>query len=233
MIEARNLSKNYGSLEAVSGINFSIQENKVVGLLGPNGAGKTTTMRMLTTFLSPSSGGAVVAGYDIVKSPEKVRGAIGYLPETPPLYPELSVVEYLNFVGKIKGLKKKQLRSSLESVLERCFLKDVKNKLCSELSKGYRQRVGLAQAIIHEPKVIILDEPTSGLDPEQIIGIRKLIRELGEKHCVILSTHILQEVSETCSDVIIMKKGKVVLQSELAKLASQKSLEQVFLEAIS
>lgn len=232
MVEAFNLSKNYGSLEAVSGINFCIKENKVVGLLGPNGAGKTSTMRMLTTFIAPSSGEARVAGYEISTSPEKVREAIGYLPETPPLYPEHSVLEYLNFVGKIKGLNKKQLKTNLDQVLESCFLTEVKNKLCGKLSKGYRQRVGIAQALIHEPKVIILDEPTSGLDPEQIIGIRKLIRELGKKHCVIISTHILQEVSETCSAVIIMKKGKIVLQGELDTIANVKGLEQAFLEAI-
>lgn len=233
MVEALNLSKNYGSLEAVSGINFSIKENKVLGLLGPNGAGKTSTMRMLTTFIAPSSGEARIAGYEVSKSPEKVREAIGYLPETPPLYLELSVIEYLRFVGKIKGLNKKKLKTNLEQALERCFLTEVKNKLCGKLSKGYRQRVGLAQSIIHEPKVIILDEPTSGLDPEQIIGIRKLIRELGEKHCVILSTHILQEVSETCSEVIIMKKGKIVLQGELDVVAKEKGLERAYLEAIS
>jgi ABC-2 type transport system ATP-binding protein len=232
MIEVTNLAKNYGEYRAVKGVSFSANPGEVVGFLGPNGAGKTTTIRMLATFLPPSSGTARVAGFDIVKEADDVRKKIGYLPEHPPLYGEMTVLEYLNFVARIKAVPGAQLKNAVESTLERCFISDVKHKLCRHLSRGYRQRVGLAQAIVHNPEVIILDEPTSGLDPKQITEIRQLIRSLGEKHTVILSTHILPEVSMVCGKVVIINSGEVVLESSLADLTKERSLEQVFLECI-
>lgn len=233
MIEVSDLSKRYGRVAAVRGISFNINPGEIVGFLGPNGAGKTTTMRMLTTFLPPSDGTARVAGYDILKQSDDVRRNIGYLPETPPLYPELKVVEYLNFVAALKGVAPGTLRGAVDSVIERCRLNDVAGRLCGELSKGYRQRVGLAQALVNSPRVLILDEPTSGLDPSQIIEIRKLIKELAEKHTVILSTHILPEVSEICSRVVIIARGKIIVEGEIAKLTAEKSLEEKYLEAVS
>ena len=233
MIEALSLSKSYGPVDAVRGIDFRIEDGQVVGLLGPNGAGKTTTMRMLTTFLPPSGGTATVAGFDIRRDAEDVRRNIGYLPETPPLYLELTVKEYLSFVAKIKGIPRKQLQTSIDRMVDSCGLRDVYHRLCGQLSKGYRQRVGLAQALIHQPKVIILDEPTSGLDPAQIIEIRSLIRQLKGKHTVVLSTHILPEVSETCSRVIVISKGRISIQGELSELTKDKSLEDRFLEAVA
>ena len=233
MLEAESLSKSYGDFEAVQELSFSIPEGEVVGLLGPNGAGKTTTMRMLTTFIPPSSGSARVAGFDIAKQSAEVRKNIGYLPETPALYPEMRVTEFLRFVGKIKGIPSKVLSSRIEEMLERCILSEVKNKLCANLSRGFRQRVGLASAIIHKPKVIILDEPTSGLDPAQIIEIRKLIRSLGDDHTVILSTHILPEVAETCTQAIIIARGRLVVRGTLEELTKERGLEERFLEAVA
>ena len=233
MIEAINLSKRFGEIEAVRDVTFKLEGNQVVGLLGPNGAGKTTTMRMLTTFIPPSGGTAKIAGFDINKDAEKVRRVLGYLPEVPPLYPELKVNEYLIFVGKLRGLKGALLKSRIDEMLGKCGLSDVYNRVCSELSKGYRQRVGLAQALIHKPQVIILDEPTSGLDPAQIIEIRKLIKDLATEHTVVLSTHILQEVMETCSRVLIIAKGSIVVEGSVQELTAEKSLEQHFIEAVS
>lgn len=233
MLKIINLSKCYGENSAVDSLNLEVKKGQVLGLLGPNGAGKTTTMRMLTTFLAPSSGTAEIAGFDICEKPEQVRSVIGYLPEQPPLYLELKVKEYLNFVGKIRGLSGKKLKDSISKMTERCGLSNVYNKLCSELSKGYKQRVGLAQALIHNPEVIILDEPTSGLDPEQIIQIRALIGQLQADHTVILSTHILSEVMEICSDVAIISKGKLVVSGALSDLTQEKSLEKRFLESVS
>jgi ABC-2 type transport system ATP-binding protein len=188
---------------------------------------------MLATFLPPTSGSAKIAGYDILTQADDVRRSIGYLPENPPLYGDMTVKEYLNFVGQIKGVPRTKLSSRVSEVIEKCFIGDVKNKLCQHLSRGYRQRVGLAQAIIHEPQVIILDEPTSGLDPKQIIEIRQLIKSLGESHTVILSTHILPEVSMVCSKVVIINKGRVVVESDMTSLAKDKSLEQVFIDSVS
>ena len=233
MIEVNELSKSYGPITALKSISFSIANGEIVGLLGPNGAGKTTAMRLLTTYLPPTSGTAKVAGYDILSQSEDVRRNIGYLPETPPLYGELTVLEYLSFVGKLRGLSNRQLRTSLDETLNSCFLTEVGNRLCSQLSKGFRQRVGLAQALIHKPPVIILDEPTSGLDPAQIIGIRKLIKSLGKNHTVILSTHILPEVEETCSRVIIIAHGEKVIEGSISDLTVNKSLEERFLEAVA
>ncbi len=233
MIEVRNLCKSYGDYKAVIDVSFTAAKGQIVGFLGPNGAGKTTTIRMLSTFLPPTSGSATVAGFDIVAQSDEVRRRIGYLPENPPLYGEMTVEEYLRFVGDIKGVPRASLRSRISEVLERCFIVDVRRKLCQHLSRGYRQRVGLAQAIIHEPEVIILDEPTSGLDPRQIIEIRQLIKSLGRDHTVLLSTHILPEVSMVCNKVVIISRGRVVMESLLSELSRDKSLEQVFLESVS
>lgn len=233
MLELINLSKKYSANSfAVNDLSFKVEEGSVVGLLGPNGAGKTTTMRMLTTFLPPTSGTALVAGYDILKQGNLVRENIGYLPETPPIYPELNVREYLTFVAKVKGVKS-NIEQAVDEVVQSCGLKEMQKKLCGQLSKGYRQRVGLAHALVHKPKVIILDEPTSGLDPAQIIEIRQLIKGLEGKHTVILSTHILPEVAETCSKVIIIAHGRMKVQGDLKELTKEKSLEQRFLEVVS
>jgi ABC-2 type transport system ATP-binding protein len=188
---------------------------------------------MLATYLPPSSGKATIAGFDVVSQADEVRKRIGYLPENPPLYPEMTVREYLKFIAEIKGVPRAEMRDRIDSVMERCFVADVRNKLCQHLSRGYRQRVGLAQAIIHEPSVIILDEPTSGLDPKQIIEIRQLIRSLGESHTVLLSTHILPEVSMVCNKVVIINRGRVVIESMLSQLTREKDLEQIFLESVS
>jgi ABC-2 type transport system ATP-binding protein len=233
MIEVANLSKSYGDYTAVSDVSFSATRGQIVGFLGPNGAGKTTTIRMLATYLPPSAGTASIAGYDIVSQADEVRKRIGYLPENPPLYPEMTVREYLKFIAEIKGVRRAGMADRIDQVMEQCFISDVRNKLCQHLSRGYRQRVGLAQAIIHEPEVIILDEPTSGLDPKQIIEIRQLIRSLGETHTVLLSTHILPEVSMVCNKVVIINRGKVVIESMLNQLTKEKDLEQIFLESVS
>lgn len=233
MIEVNSLTKMYGDFVAVSDVTFSAQRGDVVGFLGPNGAGKTTTIRMLSTFMPPTSGSAKVAGFDIVSQADEVRKRIGYLPETPPLYEEMTVSEYLSFVSEIKGIARGERKAAIEQSIESCYLKDVRNKLCRHLSRGYRQRVGLAQAIIHNPEVVILDEPTSGLDPKQIIDIRKTISNLREGRTIVLSTHILPEVSMVCNQVVIVNRGQVVLQQALADLTRSRTLEEVFLEAIS
>jgi ABC-2 type transport system ATP-binding protein len=232
MIEVEGLSKLYGDYRAVADISFSASKGQIVGFLGPNGAGKTTTIRMLATYLPPSAGTARIAGYDIVTQSDEVRRRIGYLPENPPLYGEMTVEEYLRFVADIKGVPRSKRTMRVGEVLERCFIADVRKKLCQHLSRGYRQRVGLAQAIIHEPEVIILDEPTSGLDPKQIIEIRELIKSLGDSHTVLLSTHILPEVSMVCSKVVIVSRGRIVTESSLADLTREKPLEQVFIESV-
>jgi ABC-2 type transport system ATP-binding protein len=233
MIEVKDLTKRYGEYNAVAGVSFSANKGEIVGFLGPNGAGKTTTIRMLATYLPPSSGTALVAGFDILTHSNEVRKRIGYLPETPPLYDDLTVLEYLEFVARIKGLSGRKIKQAVDDSVSRCFLGDVRKRLCNHLSKGYKQRVGLAQAIIHNPEVIILDEPTSGLDPKQIIEIRQLIASLAKEHTVILSTHILPEVSMVCSKVVIINRGRVVLQNSLSELVKNQSLEQVFLSACS
>lgn len=233
MIEVQGLSKSYGDYQAVANVSFTAGKGEIVGFLGPNGAGKTTTIRMLATYLPPTSGSAKVAGFDVVTQADEVRRRIGYLPENPPLYGEMTVREYLKFIAEIKGVPRAQLPERVNEVMERCFISDVRNKLCQHLSRGYRQRVGLAQAIMHDPDVIILDEPTSGLDPKQIIEIRRLIKSLGEKHTVLLSTHILPEVAMVCSKVVIVNRGRVVVEGPLSHLSRDKSLEQVFLESVS
>ena len=209
MITVKGLSKRYARTVAVDQISFEVQKGQIVGFLGPNGAGKTTTMRMLTCFLPPTDGTATVAGFDILEQPLEVKKRIGYLPETPPLYLEMETLKYLAFVGKLKGLSGAELQKRLDYVCERCAIGDARTKLLGKLSKGYRQRVGLAQAIIHNPDVLILDEPTAGLDPKQINETRDLIRGLAGDHTIVLSTHILPEVEQTCEQVIIINRGKL------------------------
>ncbi len=231
MITVQGLTKRYAHTVAVDHISFEVQKGQIVGFLGPNGAGKTTTMRILTCFLPPSEGSAKVAGFDVLEQPLEVKKRIGYLPESPPLYQEMEVKEYLTFVGKLKGMSGAKLSSRVDEVSERCAIADVKTKLISKLSKGYRQRVGLAQAIIHNPDVLILDEPTAGLDPKQIIETRDLIRSLAGDHTIILSTHILPEVEQTCEQVIIINKGKLVATDSVHNLQNRaRGAESVLLE---
>jgi ABC-2 type transport system ATP-binding protein len=210
VIEVQNLTKRYGRVTAVDDISFRVERGEILGFLGPNGAGKTTTMRILTGYMPASEGKAIVAGFDVFDQPVEAKRRTGYLPETPPLYPDMSVIEYLAFVAKIKGVPAADQRQRIQTVMERTRVADMANRLCSKLSKGYKQRVGLAQALIHNPDVLILDEPTAGLDPKQIIETRQLIKELAGDHTIILSTHILPEVSQTCQRVVIINKGRVV-----------------------
>src|ERR1700761_1075456 len=221
MIIVKDVTKRYARAVAVDHVSFSVEKGQIVGFLGPNGAGKTTTMRILTCFLSPSAGTASVAGFDILEPPFEVKKRIGYLPEPPPLYPEMETTEYLRFVGKLKGLSGPELEKRVDYVCDRCFVADVKTKLLGKLSKGYRQRVGLAQAIIHNPDVLILDEPTAGLDPKQINETRDLIKSLAGDHTIILSTHILPEVEQICEQVIIINKGKVVATDSVRNLQAR------------
>jgi len=221
MIKVEGLTKRYARTLAVDNISFEVEKGQIVGFLGPNGAGKTTTMRVLTCFLPPSAGTATVAGFDVLEQPMEVKKRIGYLPETPPLYPEMEVVEYLQFVAKLKGIASGDVRRRVDEVMERCSVADVRTKLISKLSKGYRQRVGLAQAIIHNPDVLILDEPTSGLDPKQIIETRELIHSLAGDHTIILSTHILSEVEHSCERVIIISQGKLVAIDSVDNLTAR------------
>src|SRR5713226_9279784 len=231
MISVKDLSKRYARNTAVDHISLEVEKGQIVGFLGPNGAGKTTTMRMLTCFLPPSSGTATVAGFDVVEAPLEVKKRIGYLPEAPPLYHEMRTAEYLRFVGRLKGLSGAELRQRVDAVCDRCAVGDVKNKLLGKLSKGYRQRVGLAQAIIHNPDVLILDEPTAGLDPKQINETRDLIKSLAGDHTIILSTHILPEVEQTCEKVIIINKGKLVATDSVSNLQSRaRGVESVLVE---
>jgi ABC-2 type transport system ATP-binding protein len=210
VIEVQHLTKRYGRVTAVEDVSFRVERGEIFGFLGPNGAGKTTTMRILTGFIPPTEGKAIVAGFDVFDQPIEAKRRTGYLPETPPLYPDMSVLEYLVFVAKIKGVPSAERRQRIKTVMERTRIDDMANRLCSKLSKGYRQRVGLAQAIVHNPDVLILDEPTAGLDPKQIIETRELIKELAGTHTIILSTHILPEVAQTCQRVVIINKGHVV-----------------------
>jgi ABC-2 type transport system ATP-binding protein len=231
MINVKELTKRYARTTAVDQISFEVPKGQIVGFLGPNGAGKTTTMRMLTCFLPPTAGTANVAGFDVLEQPLEVKKRIGYLPETPPLYPEMDTAEYLKFVGKLKGLSGAELDKRVDYACDRCAVADVKHKLLGKLSKGYRQRVGLAQAIIHNPDVLILDEPTAGLDPKQINETRDLIKGLAGSHTIILSTHILPEVEQTCEQVIIINKGKLVATDSVRNLqARARGAESVVVE---
>jgi ABC-2 type transport system ATP-binding protein len=231
MITVTDLTKRYARTTAVDHISFSVNKGDIVGFLGPNGAGKTTTMRMLTCFFPPTSGKATVAGFDVFDQSIEVRRRIGYLPEAPPLYLEMETIEYLRFVGRLKGLSGADLEKRVAYVCDRCAIADVKMKLLGKLSKGYRQRVGLAQAIIHNPDVLILDEPTAGLDPKQINETRDLIKSLAGDHTIILSTHILPEVEQTCERVIIINKGKLVATDSVQNLqARARGAESVLIE---
>src|SRR5438034_1778813 len=221
MIKVEGLTKRYARTVAVDNISFEVEKGGIVGFLGPNGAGITTTMRVLTCFLPPSSGSANVAGFDVLENPLEVKKRIGYLPESPPLYPEMEVHEYLTFVGRLKGIAGSDIGRRVEEASERCAIADVRTKLIGKLSKGYRQRVGLTQAIIHNPEVLILDEPTSGLDPKQIIETRGLIRSLAGDHTIILSTHILSEIEHSCDKVIIISHGKLVATDTVANLTNR------------
>ncbi len=210
MIEVQHVTKRYGRVTAVDDVSFRVERGEILGFLGPNGAGKTTTMRILTGYMPASEGRATVAGYDVFDQPVEAKRRTGYLPETPPLYPDMTVREYVDFVARIKGVPARERRDRVKSVIERTHITDMADRHCAKLSKGYRQRVGLAQALIHNPEVLILDEPTAGLDPKQIIEVRELIRNLAGDHTIILSTHILPEVAQTCQRVVIINKGRVV-----------------------
>lgn len=218
MIEMKNITRYYGNFRALNDISLTVEKGEVLGLLGPNGAGKTTAMRILTSFLPTTSGTATVAGYDVFEDSIEVRRRIGYLPETPPLYPEMTVEAYLNFIGEIKELPRKIRRARIVEITDRMGLGENLNRIIGHLSKGFRQRVGIAQALLHNPDVLILDEPTVGLDPNQIIEIRSLIKDLANDHTIILSTHYLAEVSMTCSRVVIINEGQIVAEDSVENL---------------
>jgi len=209
VIEVQHLSKKYGPFTAVDDVSFRAESGEILGFLGPNGAGKTTTMRIITGYMPATGGKATVAGFDVFDQPLEAKRRTGYLPETPPLYPDMTVREYLRFVAKIKGLRA-NVNDRVNAVMKKTWVTDMADRHCGKLSKGYKQRVGLAQALIHEPEVLVLDEPTAGLDPKQIIETRQLIRELAGTHTIVLSTHILPEVAQTCQKVVIINKGKIV-----------------------
>jgi len=221
LIEVQDLTKYYGKVRAIEGISFNVKKGEILGFLGPNAAGKTTTMRIITCFMPSSRGTVKVRGYDVFDDAMEVKKSIGYLPEHPPLYPDMNVTGYLDFVAKIKGVPKKQRSKNIDSSIEKCGLGQVRRSRIGNLSKGYRQRVGLAQALIHNPEIMILDEPTIGLDPKQIIEVRELIKGLAGEHTVVLSTHILPEVSMTCDRVVIIDKGKKVAEGSPDDLTRQ------------
>jgi len=233
MIEVKDLSKAYGNFLAVNGVSFRAESGQILGFLGPNGAGKTTTMRIITGFMPATSGTVVIDGLDIFTNSLEARRLIGYLPETPPLYSDMRVEAYLKFVARLRGVRRAEVQAATEHVIDVCGLTEMAHRICGQLSKGYRQRVGLAQALIHDPPVLVLDEPTIGLDPRQIHEIRELIRGLSSKRTIVLSTHILPEVSQICDRVVIINDGKVALEEQLSELPAGASLEEVFLLAIS
>jgi gliding motility-associated transport system ATP-binding protein len=221
VIEVQHLTKQYGPVTAVSDVSFKVEKGEILGFLGPNGAGKTTTMRILTGYMPATEGKAFVAGYDVAEQPLEAKRRTGYLPETPPLYPDMTVKDYLTFCAKIKGVAKTERATRVATAMDRTRIADVANRHCAKLSKGYRQRVGLAQALLHNPDVLILDEPTAGLDPKQIIETRNLIKGLAGDHTIVLSTHILPEVSQTCSRVVIINRGRVVAVDTPENLTSR------------
>jgi ABC-2 type transport system ATP-binding protein len=231
VIEVQHLTKRYGRLTAVEDVSFRVERGEILGFLGPNGAGKTTTMRILTGYMPATDGKATVAGFDVFDQPIEAKRRTGYLPESPPLYPDMTVSEYLTFVAKVKGVASNERKSRIGSVMERTRIADMAKRHCGKLSKGYRQRVGIAQALIHNPDVLILDEPTAGLDPKQIIETRQLIKELAGDHTIVLSTHILPEVSQTCQRVVIINKGKVVAVDTPDNLTSRlRGAETMYVE---
>lgn len=233
MVEVSRLTKYYADLPAIRDVSFTAQRGEILGFLGPNGAGKSTTMRIIAGFMPATEGTVTVDGFDVFKESHEVRRRLGYLPENPPLYSDMTTSSYLKFIARIKGVSRRQIRAALEATLEKCSLEAVAYRLLKHLSKGYRQRVGLAQALIHNPPVLILDEPTLGLDPKQIIEIRTLIKELSADRTVILSTHILPEVSQICDKVVIINEGKVVVEKGLDELTAGLTLEEVFVHYIS
>lgn len=245
MIEVENLTKKYGNHVAVDNLSFRVEKGMIYGFLGPNGAGKSTTMNMMTGYIAATSGSVKINGYDILKDPEKAKKCIGYLPELPPVYQDMTVYEYLKFAAELKQVKKSERKQQIEDIMKQTRIDDVRDRLIKNLSKGYKQRVGLAQAIVGYPEVIILDEPTVGLDPKQIIEIRELIRELAKKHTIILSSHILSEVSAVCDHIMIISKGKLVASDtperlmdmlngekrlQLSVAGEQDKLEEIFKE---
>ena len=232
-IIVENLTKKYGSQRAVDNISFEVKTGEILGFLGPNGAGKTTTMKMITCFMAPNDGKIKVSGYSVYEDADKIKKKIGYLPESNPLYHDMPVLDYLEFVGKLQEIPPEKMHSRIAEMVKVCGLNVEKHKKIGELSKGYRQRVGLAQAMIHDPEILILDEPTSGLDPNQIVEIRKLIRELGREKTVILSTHILPEVEATCDRILIINKGKIVADGTPETLRKQAQGQEVLRVQIS
>ncbi|MEO6183186.1 MAG: ATP-binding cassette domain-containing protein [Verrucomicrobiota bacterium] len=233
MIEVANLTKRYAGNTAVSDLSFTVRRGEIVGLLGPNGAGKSTTMRILSCFLPATSGTARIAGFDVFTQADEVRRRIGYMPENNPLHQEMRVREYLNFRARLKGLSLRRSRERVDLVLQQCDLTEVQKKIIGHLSKGYRQRVGLADALVHEPELIILDEPTIGLDPNQIRSVRQLIKDLGRTHTVLISTHILPEVEMTCNRVLIMRRGKVLLSDTSENLQKTMNDGQIITEILA
>ena len=221
MIEVNDVTKYYGNFPAIMDINFRVEPGEVVGFLGPNGAGKSTTMKVITGFIPPTSGSASVAGYDIVNESLEARRHIGYLPETVPLYTEMTVREYLDYMGKLRGMKSDRIRTRIDDVVDICHLEDYYTSIIGKLSKGFRQRLGIAQAILHEPDVLVLDEPTIGIDPIQVVETRQLIKDLGGDHTLIVSTHILPEVSQLCERVIVINEGRIVATDEPENLAKR------------
>ncbi len=226
-VVVKNLTKQYNGQKAIDGIGFRVNQGEVLGFLGPNGAGKSTTMKIITSYLAPTDGDVEVGGYSVLQDSEKVRRLIGYLPENNPLYLDMTVLDYLKFAAQLQGVRKDLIEIRVRQMVKVCGLMGEKHKLIGELSKGYRQRVGLAQAMIHDPQVLILDEPTSGLDPNQIIEIRKLIKEIGKQKTVILSTHILPEVEATCDRILIISKGKIVADGTPEELRSQRQGREI------
>lgn len=232
-IVVENITKRFGAQKAVDNVSFQVKPGEILGFLGPNGAGKSTTMRAITCFIAPNEGDIKVGGYSIHENPEEIKKLIGYLPESNPLYQEMPVLDYLKFVAELHGIPKEKIRGRIVEMVNKCGLEGEKHKKISELSKGYKQRVGLAQALIHDPQVLVLDEPTSGLDPNQIIEIRELIRELGREKTVLLSSHILAEVEATCDRILIINKGKIVADGtsgDLRKQAQGKEILKVTIE---
>ncbi|RYZ64994.1 MAG: ABC transporter ATP-binding protein, partial [Proteobacteria bacterium] len=221
MIQVDQLTKNYGPHRAVDSLSFSVRKGEVVGFLGPNGAGKTTTMKIITGFMAASSGSVRVGGYDVFENPIEVKRKIGYLPETPPVYGEMTVESYLKFVARLKGVEKSRLKSLVDRAIEKTDLGSVRKRLIQNLSKGYRQRVGISQALVSDPEVLILDEPTVGLDPRQVAEVRSLIKELAGQHTIILSTHILPEVQASCQRIVIINKGKIVMQDSIDAMSAR------------